>query len=214
MLDIEDIHNRVERTIHDELEYPAGERFTLHLLEDGPRRAEIDSAFPWHGRDAAFKRGTNLAKPSALLLHYNYGAAAVKRWGHHRQFLSASHRRNIPRPRPTAQITPGPGRPSTTVNDRAVAIRKRERAADTAGSSKRRRGRTRKHTVGHEEQGQDGSGMGNVVVEAVDGSTGWDEDDWMQFFWTNTKAARERRQVAEEEFSSHISEWVSGVSRG
>jgi hypothetical protein len=36
----------------------------------------------------------------------------------------------------------------------------------------------------------------------------------MLFFWTNTKAARERRLVDEEEFSSRIKSWASGVSVG
>jgi hypothetical protein len=51
-----------------------------------------------------------------------------------------------------------------------------------------------------------------VIVEAVDGSTGWDEDDWMLFFLANSKAAHERRRVDEEEFSSRIRTWASGVS--
>jgi hypothetical protein len=34
-----------------------------------------------HNSDAAFKRHTNASKPSDILLHYNYGAAAIKIWG-------------------------------------------------------------------------------------------------------------------------------------
>jgi len=74
-------------------EYPVGERFLLQVIGDVERDALLD-AYP-NNTAAAFKRGTNLPKPSALLLHYNYGAAVVKLWGHRTEVLD---QRNIPRP--------------------------------------------------------------------------------------------------------------------
>lgn len=49
-----------------------------------------------HNGDAAFREQTKELKPSDLLLHYRYGATAVKRWGHGTQVLQ--DRANIPRP--------------------------------------------------------------------------------------------------------------------
>jgi hypothetical protein len=207
VLSIEDVPNSPARHIQDDVECPTQERFTLQLLTTDQ---EVMTGLPWIGRDAAFNKDTNLAKPSGLLLHYNYGAAAVKRWGRQTHLLSATNRRDVPRP--STVVTPEPADPSRKINDRTKAIEQRERQAEanTAGSSKRRRGRPRKRIGGPKERDQH---AGNVVVEAVDGSAGWDEDDLMLFFCLNTKAARERRRVADEEFSSRINQWASDVSR-
>ncbi len=51
----------------------------------------------------------------------------------------------------------------------------------------------------------------HCVVKPVNDSSEWDKDDWMIFFWSNTKAARECRQAHEEEFPSTISEWLNEV---
>jgi hypothetical protein len=73
------------------------------------------------GLDAAFKRNTDLPRPSELLLHYNYGAAVVKHWHCHTHLLSGRHRRNIPRS-PPAQVKHEPAGPSRTIHDRTQAI--------------------------------------------------------------------------------------------
>jgi hypothetical protein len=187
VLDIGDVPNtnNPTRYLRAGTQCPAVERFTLQLLVDipNPERTQLERT-RMIGQDAAFKSGTNLPKPSALLLHYRYGAAAVKLWGRHEHLLSsAGHRENIPRP--PATVTPYPSDPSTSINNRSTAIRKRERRADNAGSSKKQRGETRENgerTAGYEEPDQDDSSTRRVIVEAVDGSTGWDEDDWMLFF--------------------------------
>lgn len=46
--------------------------------------------------DAAFKKHTRKPKPSELLLHYNYGAAAIRCWGLGTEALQ--NRANPPRP--------------------------------------------------------------------------------------------------------------------
>jgi len=59
--------------------YPTGSRYTLQWLID-PGKFVRDT-IP-NNLDAAFRKYTKELKPSKLLLHYNYGAAAVKNWGH------------------------------------------------------------------------------------------------------------------------------------
>jgi hypothetical protein len=216
VLDIGDVpnNNNPTRYLRVGTQCPADERFTLQLLVDvsNQERTQLERT-RMIGQDAAFKSGTNLPKPSDLLLHYRYGAAAVKLWGHHGHLLSSGHRKNIPRP--PAPVAPYPCDPSSSNDHRRTATRKRERHADNADGSKKQRGRleTRETTTRYyEEQDQGNSNPGRVIVEAVDGSTGWDEDDWMLFFLANSKAAHERRRVDEEEFSSRIRTWASGVS--
>ena len=38
--------------------------------------------------DATFKKATKKAKPSDLLLHYTYGAAAIRHWGRGTEILT------------------------------------------------------------------------------------------------------------------------------
>jgi len=183
-------------------EYPVGERFLLQVIGDVERDALLD-AYP-NNTAAAFKRGTNLPKPSALLLHYNYGAAVVKLWGHRTEVLD---QRNIPRPRVVKNHQPG--RPPRHKNNRLIAIRKRE---------------------GHGNPGDDSGEASEVAEVAGGGATdvtdnptvvvrrpmvgyrGWDEDDWMLFLWGNTPAARERYRAADEESFNRISRWATEVS--
>jgi len=73
-------------------------------------------------------------KPSALLLHYNYGAAAVKMWGQNIHILTRHAKKSRP-PKPD----PVPFGPPTQIHDRVRAIEKRRKAAEeakTAGASK------------------------------------------------------------------------------
>jgi hypothetical protein len=209
VLNTDDVPQKYGRPLRNDIEYPIDERFTLQIFNDGERRAVVERE-SWAGMDAMFLRDTGLPKPSALLLHYTYGAAAVKCWGHHTELLSARYRRNIPRPSP-AQATSSHAGPSS-IHDRALTFKKRERHNDTAGSSKRQRGRPPKRAITSEERDEDNSDAERVVVEAVDGSTFMDEDDWMLFFALNTEEAHERRRAAEEEFSSRLTKWASEVS--
>jgi len=93
----------------------SGERFSLQVISDVERDALLD-LYP-NNTAAAFKRRTNLPKPSALLLHYNYGAAVVKLWGHRTEVLD---QRNIPRPRVVTNHQPGG--PPRHRNNRLIAI--------------------------------------------------------------------------------------------
>ena len=60
--------------------YPRVGCYTLQWLKAPPDRL-TSNVIP-NNRDATLKRRSREAKPSDLLLHYNYGAAAVKQWGH------------------------------------------------------------------------------------------------------------------------------------
>jgi hypothetical protein len=76
--------------------------------------------------DATFIPSTRKQKPSGLLLHYNYGAAAVKRWGHGVEVLEAQ-----PNPaRPTVPIPAPMGAPKA-VHDRNAAIENCDAAKHT-----------------------------------------------------------------------------------
>ena len=205
MLDLDDVSVGPTRfPLRDTVkyEYPVGERFLLQVIGDVERDALLD-AYP-NNTAAAFKRGTNLPKPSALLLHYNYGAAVVKLWGHRTEVLD---QRNIPRPRVVTNRQPG--RPPRHKNNRLIAIRKRE---------------------GHGNPGDDSGEASEVAEVAGGGATDvtdnptvvvrrpmvgyreWDEDDWMLFLWGNTPAARERYRAADEESFNRISRWATEVS--
>ena len=76
-------HNRTN--IASDVSYPPHKRYTLQWLEDpGP----ADTNMIPNNSDATFKKATKKAKPSDLLLHYTYGAAAIRRWGRGTEILT------------------------------------------------------------------------------------------------------------------------------
>ncbi|KIJ27646.1 hypothetical protein M422DRAFT_238976 [Sphaerobolus stellatus SS14] len=106
--------------------YPSDARFTYQWLDYGMMTDPAVAHFTPNNNDATFLIETEpagLPKPSDLLLHYNYGAAAVKRWGRNTIILQETARaRRPPQPMP-ASIHPGYKK-----SDRTVAIEKRVRA--------------------------------------------------------------------------------------
>lgn len=166
------------------IRYPRDDRYTLQWLINP--EAAITTTIA-NNMDAAFKTGSRKPKPSDLLLHYNYGAAAVKRWGHGTDLL-----KNLAKP-----VPPLMG-PSTTVHDRNIAITKRGRHLRSRGGRGGRRGRGRKATSGDGE-----------VVEAS-----WDEDDVMLFCWGNSPAAKKRHRKKVEGTTHRMEAWREGVSQG
>jgi hypothetical protein len=171
--------------MHADVGYPTG-RYTLQWLETPEQNAASMATVP-NNADAAFKRNTEKPKPSDLLLHYNYGAAAVKRWGRGTKILQ--NRPNIPRPK----------RPSRTIHDRTVAIRKREEARNSGGA-----------TAGSSAAG---AGTGLAESECQPEATKWDEDDVMLFFWGNSKAATERHLKKVGENTQRVEQWRGDVPR-
>ncbi|KAH9959456.1 hypothetical protein BC827DRAFT_1361119 [Russula dissimulans] len=201
VLDIDDVPRDSARSpLLDpaEYEYPVGERFSLQSVGD-LHRSTLLHVYP-NNTTAAFKRGTNLLKPSPLILHYNYGAAVVKLWGRRTEVLN---RPNIPRPRVVENHQPDG--PSRGLNKRLTAIRKRE-ARNNTGVSSGEAG----EVAG--DGATDTTDNPTVVVQPMVGYRGWDEDDWMLFFSGNTPAARERHRAAEEESSDRISRWTFEIS--
>lgn len=138
--------------------------------------------------DATFRKATKKAKPSDLLLHYTYGAAAVSLWGRGTETLME---RATP-PRPQVPV-PAPTGPKRTKHNREDTIRKpsdARRTAETgAGSSK--------------------AGAGTVESE---GQVVWDEDEVMLFFWGNSKAAKERHLKKVGENIQRLEQWRGGVA--
>lgn len=219
MLNNDDIQTNNDRLITPGTGYPEGERFTLQLIEildDFERSIAVEICGV--GQDAAFSSGTHIAKPSGVLLHYNYGAAAVKWWGHHTDVLRSPgpphpppppppprrSQRRLPPPAP-GPSTAGPSyharpRPNST-NDRSVSIKKRE------GLSSKSRARKKKGV-----QRPSAVDVADEPINEPKVWESWDEDDWMFYFMLNTKAARERHQAAKEESASNIKAWAQEVS--
>ncbi|KAF8232675.1 hypothetical protein L208DRAFT_1360845 [Tricholoma matsutake] len=167
--------------------YPPSSRYTLQRLVTPDEF--IEPLVP-NNSDAAFKKYNRKPKPSELLLHYNYGAAAVKCWGHGKEVLQ---KRVMP-PRPPVPL-PAPTRPPRTIHDRDIAVSKRDtaRAPDTAG-------------VGNSSAG---AGTGELVES--EGQAMWDEDDVMLFFWGNSQAAKERSLKKVHEDTQRMEQWREGV---
>ena len=166
--------------------YPSRGRYTLQWLV-------IPGVFEGHtvpnNSDAAFKKHSGRPKPSELLLHYNYGAAAVKCWGHGTEVLQ-----NRAKPRPTMPV-PAPMGPSRTTHNRSTAIRKRDaaRAADDSGA------------------GNAAAGPATGELVESEGQAIWDEDDVMLFFWGNSQAAKQRHLKKVQENTQRMEQWREGV---
>ncbi len=160
--------------------------------------------------DAAFKRDTGLSKPSSLLLHYNDGAVAVRLWGQHAShFLTDAFRKNIPRPSRTVDHQSST-RP-TSRHERGDVIAKRDHHRDATSGSRGAGNSAADANMSTQDRQKVQASAGNHAVMPINGSSGWDEHDWMILFWSNTKAALERRHAIEEEFPSRINKWIGEV---
>jgi hypothetical protein len=169
--------------------YPNGERFTLQwLIKAEPSTIHYAAD---NNTDATFKKQTRKPKPSDLLMHYNYGAAAVKQWGRGAEVLQ--NRPNLPRP---TVPTPAPMGPTRTQHDRYTTIRKCDaaRRVDEGGGGNALVG------AGHRE-----------LLDSEEDQAGWDEDDVMLYFWGNSPAATERHRKKQEESTHYMEQWRQSV---
>ncbi|KAF8529538.1 hypothetical protein BU17DRAFT_79525 [Hysterangium stoloniferum] len=172
--------------------YPKNSRYTLPWLNPDPATKVM---LP-DNRDATFKKGTRKAKPSDLLLHYNYGAAAVKWWGNGTETL-----RKLAQPPRSPVFVPAPSGPSRTTHDRKTAISKRDaaRAADISGAGNATAGPS-----------TTGPATGEGLLDS-EGQVMWDDDDVVLFIWGNSQAARERHDRKVQENSHRMEQWREGV---
>ena len=148
---------------------------------------EVDLPQTPKNMDATFKKYNRKKKPSDLLLHYNYGAAAVKWWEHGAVVLE--NRPNLPCPAVPTLAPMGPSRP---LHDRVIQKLDATQGADQAHPA---------HVVGGDQPG-----------EVMEGQATWDEDDIILFFWENSPAAIERHHKKQEERSQYIEQWRSAVA--
>lgn len=165
--------------------YPARNRYTLRWLE--VQDSHAIHAIP-NNRDATFKRNTKKPKPLDLLLLYNYGAAAAKRWGHGTEVLQNFARPSVPVPTPTG--------PPKTAHDKTVVVQKFSPARSSGGA---------------------GTGSSKTVLDRGigrirgDSEAMWDEDGVMLFFWGNSSAAKERHLKTPDENIRRMEQWRGGV---
>ena len=167
--------------------YPKGVRYSLQWLATP---SVMMSLVTPNNLDATFKKQTRKPKPSDLLLHYNYGAAAVKRWGHGGNLFATYE--NPARPK-----VPESMRLSKALHDRSIAIQKWEatQGANEAGA------------INGDHLGvQPGGGTAESRER-----TRWDEDDIMLFFWGNSPAAIERHGKQQEQKYEYMEQWRQGL---
>ena len=108
------------------VKHPSQSRYTLQWLV-APYAALLAAVS--NNTDATFKKTTRKPQPSDLLLHYNYCAAALKRWGRGTDLL-VEHAKP---PRPPVSVA-APAVPSKTKHDRAATIHKLDAAWDPGGA--------------------------------------------------------------------------------
>ena len=187
ILDMADVPPRhVRATMPSDVGYPAEERYTLQWLADPDPL--VLGTIP-NNSDAAFKRNTRKPKLSDLLLHYNYGAAAVKWWGHGTELLQ----NHATPPCPSMPVL-APVEAPKTMHDRTIAIAKHQKARATSV----------RNAI---------AGASGELVES-EGKVSWDEDDVILFCWGNSRAAIERHRKKVEETTQRMERWRESVLQG
>ena len=178
ILDVGDIPPHPNRQLADDIAYPVNGRYTVQWLT--PPSAMMQQLLP-DNADATFGRRIRSNRPSDLLLHYNYGAAAVKLWGRNADMIE-DLAKSPPKPNP---VLSGP---STKVHDRKPVIRKRKKAQAAAAKAKKQ---------------QTSEGSKRDIT--------WDEDDIMLFFWGNSRVATNRYIEKREAKKKNFEQWRQGV---
>ena len=197
ILQMNDIPDRHIRDLPSNASYPPSSQYTLQWLaaNDAMFQNFIRYAYP-NNSDAAFV-SHHKAKPSDLLLHYNYGAAAVKHWGKNQDILCNCE--NLPCPHElgpdSVEANLKDMSPTTNVGGRTITTDK------LAGA----------RTQGTQQQPA-GNGDGTGLMAGMDSQQPvWDEDDVMLFFWGNSTHAVERRAKEERERNEKIYKWRTGT---
>ena len=160
--------------------HPQDSRYTAQWLVLPGR----DTRHISHNCDAAFAKNSKAKKPSALLLHYNYGAAAVKLWGHKTHILNNLSKKNRPE-----KPMPAPSGPPKKVHNRTVMLKKRRAALAASLKAAKKSSKSK----------------GKSKAD-------WDEDEVMLFLWGNSKAASNRHLKKSEEKRDGFEKWRRGVA--
>ncbi|KAJ7816651.1 hypothetical protein B0H13DRAFT_2380288 [Mycena leptocephala] len=140
-----------------------------------------------NNKDAAFKKHSKKPKPSPLLLHYNYGVAALKWWGKGPEYLLSARTRPAP-------LIAAPLGPSRSTHDRSLTTTKLAQARQLAGL-------------------QGGSGD-NGEVDDIDARHESEAERLVLTFYANTPAARSRRAKQQAERTDRMIQWQNGVRMG
>ncbi|KIJ50353.1 hypothetical protein M422DRAFT_204264, partial [Sphaerobolus stellatus SS14] len=185
ILTTQDVSPRYERPAVANIRYPSFSRYTLQWVSF---LEPENFLFIPNNNDATFSTMSTLAKPSDLLLHYNYGVAALKHWGKNIDALLSNAK--FPRPQiPQATLM---GAPKKTFD--------RDTFQTKLNQSR--------------EGGNNSTGGGAAASGGPTDSqhNGWDEDDIMLFLWGNTQAAMERHEAEKNKRNKFIQDWGSSIS--
>jgi hypothetical protein len=166
------------------ISYPKNKRYTLQWLVL-PSPPGILNIFP-NNNDAAFENH-RIAKPSDLLLHYNYGVAVVKQWGRNVKILEK--RPGFPRP---SKPVPAPMGRKKEKKNHGASIKKRAEATRQEGQGTSKKRKTRNST-----RAQDADS------EAL---PSWDADDTVMAYSANPKVAQQRRAWKEKKQKERMEE--------
>jgi hypothetical protein len=202
------IPQRHQHTVPQDTGYPSNTHYTLQWPETPGKITH--SMIPRNG-DAAFRKHTCVLKPSDLLLHYNYGATAIKMWGRGIDVLQKHAK-------PPCPLLPKPVKmgPSRATHDRKTAIHK----CNAAWNAKKGGGRNATAGLSRtmcrtQECDTDGVGGRNGLrIEGIvdsEGQAGWDKDNMMLFLWGNSNASKDRHCKKLEKSTQHMEQWREGV---
>lgn len=187
--DIPENPSDLDRELPDGASFPSGRRYVPHWLV--PQSKQNERYLASNNANAAFKNNAEEDEPSAVLLHYTYGSRAVNAWGKGIEVLT-----KLAKPPRPSQTVAAMG-PSRRINDRNVAINKRDKARELDGAA----------------GGNFTAGTGTGGLVKSEGDT-LDGDEVMLFFWANSKDARERRVQQTKENARRMESWRNGVVQG
>ncbi|KIJ31519.1 hypothetical protein M422DRAFT_234529 [Sphaerobolus stellatus SS14] len=186
MLAMNDIPATHQRLVVPNMAYPTTERYTFQWLNAERMAYPPALLYQPDNNDAKFRTPSAGVKPSPLLLHYRYGATAVKQWGKNTMVLN--NHPGLRRPPKPETLPLGPSR---TRHDHGSVPARRQAEAERLAKL----------------QGAGSSGLQESAMEEP-----FDEHDVMLFFWGNTPAARERRAQSEKDRKEYIERWQASTA--
>ncbi|KAF9513409.1 hypothetical protein BS47DRAFT_1344194 [Hydnum rufescens UP504] len=192
-LDVADVPPRAQRDepFDPSLSYPPNDRYSLQWLVDPGRGGR---AVP-SNLDAAFKTQSQQPPPSALLLHYIYGAAAITQWGHGSEVLK-THQHPA---RPKAP-EPAPMGPKRSNHNRTIATQKHDAAQNQ-----------NQHHASKPTSDKEQTDGPDRTVDS-EHNRQWLVEDLVYRLWLNAPDAKEYRRKEKEEKDNNVDRWRRGIS--